>query len=1029
MSFIGLSVSSFGQQHPQYNIENISTEIIKLEKGLSQNSVRCIFEDHKGYMWFGTWDGLNRYDGTKFLSFSPNNTNTNNSLVQQTVNALIQDEHDRIWVATDGGLSRIDYKTLNFTNFSMLTVQKSDTIHAIYQDTSDYIWIGTQYGIALINRKNDSLFPIERIYAQVGILKNAEIRVIKQINNILWIGTGDGLFKINFLSSKELEVHKISNLTDNHITTILQLNDSFMFVGTELGLNKISLINNSVENLKVDNESTAPNSNVIMTLLLDENNKIWVGTSGKGIYLYQASNKKFTPFVLKPSIGGHFNKKQAEYDPYINCLYQSRDGIIWAGMAWRGIMKINEKQNIFKSFQKNILSKKGLNDNHIWCFNTTDSTLLIGTESGVNIYNYWNHKFSYLTKKNGLSSNQIRSIHISSDSCIWIGTYKGGLNRYKPATGEITIFKSSGTPQHYISDNTVWSILEDNQQQLWFGTYNGLNRYNMQTGEMKVYYSHENDSNSISHNIIYCSLLDSNQHIWFGTYKGLNEYNPKTDQFTRFEHIAGQKESLSNNRIFSIYDDLNGNLWVGTVGGGLNKFNKETHQVKWYTTEQGLPNNVVYAIIPDKHENIWLSTNNGICRYNLNDESTICYSVNDGLLSNELNKGAAMSDLSGNIYFGGMFGFNVFSPDKIVKNTLIPKIAISSFEAYNTNPIYDVNSNEIITLDYTQNDFSVRYAVLDFTNPQKNLYKHRLIGYDRDWVSTDAFYPIASYSRMEPGRYTFQVMGANNDGIWNPEPFSIHIRIRPPWYYRPIFFIPMIILILVIIFLIVRSRILHFKNQHAIEKQILNMERQALRLQMNPHFIFNTLNSIQAFILKNKTKESIAYLSKFSRLVRAILNTSKETLLSLDDEINILNNYLELEQLRFEHRFDFEIKTSPKIDTEFLGIAPMLIQPYVENAVIHGVGPLKERKGEIIIKFDLEKEFIRCSISDNGVGRSYHQKKDGHKSKGMRLTKERLKILNRQSQGSNTVEVIDLFDNESKAIGTRIILFITFEEL
>jgi LytS/YehU family sensor histidine kinase len=282
---------------------------------------------------------------------------------------------------------------------------------------------------------------------------------------------------------------------------------------------------------------------------------------------------------------------------------------------------------------------------------------------------------------------------------------------------------------------------------------------------------------------------------------------------------------------------------------------------------------------------------------------------------------------------------------------------------------------------------------------------------------------------MEPGRYTFQVMGANNDGIWNPEPFSIHIRIRPPWYYRPIFFIPMIILILVIIFLIVRSRILHFKNQHAIEKQILNMERQALRLQMNPHFIFNTLNSIQAFILKNKTKESIAYLSKFSRLVRAILNTSKETLLSLDDEINILNNYLELEQLRFEHRFDFEIKTSPKIDTEFLGIAPMLIQPYVENAVIHGVGPLKERKGEIIIKFDLEKEFIRCSISDNGVGRSYHQKKDGHKSKGMRLTKERLKILNRQSQGSNTVEVIDLFDNESKAIGTRIILFITFEEL
>jgi len=1029
MLFLCINFSLFGQHQATYNIENISTEIIKLEKGLSQNSVRCIFEDHKGYMWFGTWDGLNKYDGTKFLSFIPNNTDPDNSLVQQTVNDINQDEKKRIWVATDGGLSSIDYRSLHFKNYGMSTLKKSDTIHAIFIDSSEYIWVGTQHGMALISKRNDALFGIEQIFKNCSPLDHAEIRIIKKHHKSLWIGTGNGLFKLDFLSKKRIKIQRIPNISDPHITAILFINDSLMLIGTEQGLNRLSLINMETEKLYVDNETEAPNSNVIMSLMKDETGQVWIGTSGNGIYLFDYTKETFKHFALKPTIGGHFNQEQTDYDTYINCIYQSSDGILWVGMAWRGFMKINKSQNIFKSFQKNTHTKKGLSDNHIWCFAHTDTTLLIGTEAGVNIYNFRNHRFSYLTTKNGLSSNQIRSIFISSDSCIWIGTYKGGLNRYKPSTGKIQTFKSSGDAQHYISDNTIWCILEDKKQQLWFGTYNGLNRYDLRSGEMKTYYSQENDSTSLSSNIIYCSLLDSNQDIWFGTYQGLNKYHPQDEHFTRFMHKTGQKESLSNNRIFSIYDDLKGNLWIGTVGGGLNQFDKHSHRVKCYTTKQGLPNNVVYGIIPDKHDNIWLSTNYGICRFNLLDKSIIKYSVNDGLLSNELNKGASMMDNFGNIYFGGMFGFNVFSPDKILKNIKIPHIVITTFEAYNTEPVYDLKLNDTINLDYTQNDFVIRYAVLDYTNPQKNLYKHRLVGYDRDWVNTDAFYPIASYSRMEPGHYTFQIMGANNDGIWNPNPFSIYINIKPPWYLRPLFYIPLILLSLVIVFLIIRSRILHFKNQHAIEKQLLNLERQALRLQMNPHFIFNTLNSIQAFILKNKTKESIGYLSKFSRLVRAILNTSKEPLLSLEDEINILNTYLELEQLRFEHRFDFEIKLSPDIDAEFLGIAPMLIQPYVENAVIHGVGPLKSRKGEIRIEFELENEFIKCIITDNGVGRSYHQINTSHKSKGMKLTKERLQILNRQSKLNNTVKVIDLYDKNSQAIGTRIILFITFEEL
>ncbi len=1029
MSFIGLNLNLFGQHQPQYNIDNISTEILKLEKGLSQNSVRCIFEDHKGYMWFGTWDGLNRYDGTKFITFLPNILNNSNNLAQQTVNTIAQDEKKQIWVGTDGGLSQINYKTLKFKNFSMLEVQKSDTIHTLYEDTSIYLWIGTQHGIALINKQNDSLFAIENIFRQSGPLSNYEIRLIKKINNSLWVGTGDGLFEVKFKDEKKLEITKVQGLSDKHITSLLQINDSCLIIGTEQGLNLLSLNDWKVQHYLVDEESVATNSNVIMAILEDENNLIWIGTSGNGVFLFYPNEKKTRSFTLNPTSSGHFNREQSNYASYINCMYQSRNGIIWIGTAWRGIMKINEQQNIFKSFQKNETARNGLNDNHIWCFYSTDSTLLIGTESGVNIYNFLRHKFTYITKKEGLSSNQIRSIYISSDSCIWIGTYKAGLNCYNPNTNEFTLYNSDSNAKHYISDNTVWSIIEDKKQQLWFGTYNGLNRYDIKSEEMKTYYYQEDDTTSISNNIVYCSILDSNNHIWFGTYRGLNEYIPETNQFIRYGNIAGKKESLSNSRIFSIYDDQKGNLWIGTVGGGLNKFNKSTHSIKWYTTEHGLPNNVIYSVIPDNHENIWLSTNNGICRFSLKNEATICYNVNDGLLSNELNKGAAMTDKDGNIYFGGMFGFNVFNPDNIVKNIIIPTITISSFKAYKTASIFDVTSGDVIELDYTQNDFNIRYAVLDFTNSQKNLYKHRLIGYDRDWVNTDAFSPFASYSRMKPGNYTFQIMGANNDGIWNPTPFSLHIIIHPPWYLRLIFIIPFTILVLAIIFLLIRSRFLHLKKQHTIEKQMLAMERQAMRLQMNPHFIFNTLNSIQAFILKNKTKESIAYLSKFSRLVRAILNTSRDPIMSLAEEVSILNNYLELEQLRFENRFDYNISIQSNVDTEFIGLAPMLIQPYVENAVIHGVGPLKNHRGNINIEIVFVEGFLKCTITDNGVGRSYHKANAHHESKGMDLTKKRLQILNRETRQREPVEVQDLFDQESQPIGTRIILFITFEEL
>ena len=1030
---IGLSLSSYGQRIPQYNIENITTEIYQMEKGISQNSVRCILEDRKGYIWFGTWDGLNRYDGTEFKYFLPSLSNPSSSIVQQTVNTILQDDNDDIWLGTDGGISRINYRSFEISNFHLSKQFNSDTIHTLFQDSSGLIWVGTQRGIALINPKTDSIFTFEKYFKNIDSFVGKEIHSIQRINNSIWIATSKGLFKLSTQSYPKIAVQQIEQLNNDSITTMLNLHDSLLVIGSQDELILVRIQDFSVKHYKISTKKQDVEDNSIMALLMGNNMQVWIGTSGNGIIIFDLLSEKFTSLKMNIDNRGHQNDNHG-FDPYIYSLCRSKNGVIWVGSAWNGVMKINEKQNIFKAFSKSETNKKGLNDNHIWSFANDKTKLYIGTESGVNIYDYFRHKFSYLRLQEGLSSNQIRSIYPDSQGNIWIGTFKGGLNYYNPVTKQNVVYTRSGDSAHFISDNTIWTILEDSNNQIWFGTYYGLNCFDKTTGEMRSYLSSDADSNSLIDNTIYCSSIDLQGHIWFGTYTGLCEYRPETDDFKSYVNIPDDRNSLSTNRVFSIYDDQVGNLWLGTVGGGLNKFNKKTKSFTWYTTQNGLPNNVIYASIPDQQGNLWLSTNYGICKFNIETESVISYDANDGLLSNELNKGAAMADANGNIYFGGMFGFNVFNPAKIIQNTDIPKIVITTLIAHDEPAKYDVESGATMELTYHQNDFSIRFAVLDYTNPQKNKYKYRLIGYDRDWVTTTSMNPVAIYSRVIPGNYEFQVMGGNNDGIWNTEPFIITITVHPPWYRRPAFIVGMLILLIIIITLLIRGRINHIKNKHAVERQIFEMERQALRLQMNPHFIFNTLNSIQAFILKNKTNESIAYLSKFARLMRAILNNSQESIISFDQEIATLEAYLELEQLRFEKRFDYTVKVEDTIDSEFLGLAPMLIQPYVENAIIHGVGPLKSKKGSVFIDFKLQGKYLVCEIVDNGVGREFHKslksmKNKLHKSTGMNLTKSRLELLDQSSSGKTHLEVEDLYDADGNPKGTRVVLFIVYEEI
>jgi hypothetical protein len=530
--------------------------------------------------------------------------------------------------------------------------------------------------------------------------------------------------------------------------------------------------------------------------------------------------------------------------------------------------------------------------------------------------------------------------------------------------------------------------------------------------------------------VVYNLYFDKEDNLWVCTFDGLNKYNPGTDNFTVFKRNRNNPKTLNTNRIFYIYQDDSLDYWIGTIGGGLNKMDYKTGEVSYFTTRDGLPDNTIYAILPDDYGNLWLSTNYGISVFNIQNESFVNYTVSDGLTSNEFNFGAALKDNEGNLYFGGMSGFNVLKPKDLVRPEAMPQPVISEFAIDGGPSFYCLKNKDVIKLKHFQNSLFIRFSLMDFINPEKDSYSYKLTGINKNWKSLPAEMPVVSFSKLQPGTYHLLVKGSNSAGVWTENPADIKIVITEPWYKALWLRLLLLFIVAAMVFLIIRIRLKRIRYKQKTERQLLELERQTLRLQMNPHFIFNTLNSIQNYILKNDTDRSINYLSKFSKLMRMMLNFSRKKIITLEEEIEMLRIYLELENLRHSRGFDFRINVSPELDIEFIGIPAMLIQPFVENAVIHGLMPLKDRRGELIVSFKQEGEFIIVSIKDNGAGRSKEAKTavGGHKPSGMLITQKRLELINKLPVSESAMSVTDLRDENGNPAGTLVVIKILISD-
>ncbi len=792
---------------------NINFEHLGLKEGLSQVSVSCILQDSLGFMWFGTQDGLNKFDGYKFTVFK-HIPDKKNSLSNNFIWTIYEDSEKNLWIGTRNGLNKFNRKKNKFKHYFNHSERPGSLSHndvkSIVEDSEGVLWFGTLGGgLNKFDKIKDGFIHYKNHKDKLDSLSNNNITtVFEDSTGILWIGTsGGGLNEFDRKKNRFVHYKNILNnkksLSNDYISAIYEDKNGLMWIGTKNGLN--SLNRKTKKFTCYQNKASEPksvSSNSIVTILEDSDGVLWIGTTF-GLNKFNREKNEFTYYINQPN-----NPKSLAFNSIWSSLEDS-GGNLWIGTHGGGVNIIDKKKTKFILYQN---QKKHLNShsrNNVGAvYEDNSGDVLIGTMGrGLNIYNRKNGVFtSYLNQHNNsesLSSNSIQSICRDSENNYWIGTYGGGLNKFNRREGKFFHYKNDVDNPHSLSNNLVLFVYEDSDKTLWIATYGGgLNKFDKKTEKFTVYRNQVNNTLSISSDFIFSMHEDSAHNFWVGTQIGLNKFDKEKETFIHYKNDPENPESISNNYVGLIYEDSKGHLWIGTYGGGLNKFNVKQETFIHYTSNDGLPNDDIYGLLEDDKGNLWLSSNKGISKFNPEKMTIINYDERDGLQSNEFTAGAYHRGKSGRMYFGGINGLNEFFPDKIKNNTYIPPVVITDFLLFNKS--VSVNDNSVlknninytkkIILDYTDYIFAFEFSALNYRQSEKNQYKYMLEGLNKDWIETDYKHRRVTYTDLTNGRYIFKVKASNDDGLWNEKETSVIVVILPPiwrtwWAYSIYLFI------------------------------------------------------------------------------------------------------------------------------------------------------------------------------------------------------------------------------------------------
>lgn len=858
--FIPILVILYGFLYPMADRQPIKFEHLSLKDGLSQSTVHTIIQDHQGFIWFGTEDGLNRYDGNEFRIFR-HDTEDNSSLSSNKIQVLYEDRHGILWVGTDRGLNRFNRESevffryekktgnpespkdgdanLNDTNFL-----NDDYIVCLYQDKDGVIWIGTRYGgVSLLDpvRKGFTHYNSSN---QSGLKSDAVQEICQDKSGVIWLGTQkDGLARFDRKSKTFSYFQKSNNMPhsicSNKITDLYEDRSGNFWIGTKNGLNRMDRTTRKFTHFK--HEPGRPESlshDYIYNIYEDRDGQLWFGTYAAGLNRWNPLDEDFT------RIRHRAGDPESLSNDYIHAIYQDRGGVFWIGTD-SGINKWAPGKKKFACWRPGSGNSDSNNyiaaSRDVWSiYKDKQGDVWFGTTNGLHRWNRNTDKHKVYRHDpqdpDTISHDRVMAIHKDSDGFFWFGTYANGLNRFDPRTGKFQRFLHLNGDVSELSEPRVYSICEDKNGQLWFGTHNGLNRLDKKTDRFSRWQHDPDKRDSLSDNSVFHLHEDRRGVLWIATGNGLNRWNPEYGNFTSWKRTSGNPGSLSDDYISYIYEDKAGNLWIGTTGG-LNLFDREKGTFSHFTSKNGLPSDTVYGILEDENGCLWLSSTGGIARFDPLQKTFRVFDTADGIQSNEFHGSSCCRGSDGEMFFGGINGFNYFYPYNIKDNPNEPIIVITDFQLLNkTVPIgpagngileKSVTQTTRIVLSHEDYYFSFRFAALDYYAPEKNQYEYKMENFDTDWIKTTAKQRFAPFTKLLPGDYVFRVRGSNNDGLWNEKGAAIRITITPPywqtWWFRGL----IILAFIFVLFAWYRHRTRLFRQKLTDEKRVQDILRRS----------------------------------------------------------------------------------------------------------------------------------------------------------------------------------------------------------
>lgn len=846
-------------QSPELSFKRITNE-----QGLSNSTIEAIIQDNRGFMWFGTRDGLNRFDGYQMVVHRYSAADSA-SISDNYIRCLYQDKAGNIWVGTSNGLNKFDPKTNIFTRYKHNPDNSNsisnNTVTGIHEDEQGNLWVTTWNGLNRF-KQGDQSFTHFSNKASGNLIANQLNCLFQDKQGRLWIGSENGLYLFNRTNNTLQFYHDLpgraSSKTSNSLRVIREDGKGNLWLGTED--NGLMLFQPDTKTYKwyyhIEKDSSSLGSDLVRTLLTDKKGNLWVGGINAGLNLFRPENASFVHFQNEPANLSSLSQRT------VSALFEDKQGNLWVGTHRGGVNLYTPNGQKFRLYRQETKTNS-LSYNDVKCFfEDREGKIWIGTDGGgLNQFDpvanrYIHYRYSPFNQQS-IGSDEILHVTEDSEGNLWVSTWGGGLNLLNRKTGTFTRFLHNAADNQSISSNYVQKVFEDDQKNIWVATYyGGLNVFDRNT---KTFRRVETDMAHLSYvmgNNFVSICQDKKGNLWFGTDDGgLNCYERNTDKFI---HYFVNGENRPDLRVLFI--DSKERLWVGQ--NGLYLFDAAQKKFSLFTEKAGLATEFIKGLAEDGEGNFWITTSNGLTRFNPQTGAFKKYNTADGLQGLEFEANAYLKTRSGQLFFGGINGFNAFYPKDIETNKFIPPVYITDFQVFSKRIVgadsvlllrNDISAAKEITLSHTQSTFSFGFAALNYITPENNQYTYRLKGLSETWspVSKER---KATYTNLAPGTYFFEVKASNNDDIWNEKPASIKITITPPfwntWWFKTA--IAIALGVAVFIFLYYKRR---YELQKLEEKKRDEIQQMQLQFFTNISHEFRTPLSLILGPLEKLQKE------------------------------------------------------------------------------------------------------------------------------------------------------------------------------